>query len=223
MIAINRQADLWGAGGVWRYSGDWIHYFKANDTMLMEIPWHLKEALSPRERRAIAHSIAIFQLGESSDGRHFMAAGKAYVEASGDTHYQDALGRFIAEEHRHARDLGRFMRAHDIPLQQHRWTDNIFRCIRNVAGLEVCISVLVTAELIAKTYYLQARSGELVGGPVQVDLRATTDPIVRYNKASAAYLKAHKIAKFSTDPTIRAAVEVAYDAMVTAEALAYPA
>ena len=153
MIALNREADLWGKSGVWRYSGDWVHYFKANDTMLMEIPWHLNESLSPREQRSIAHSIAIFQLGESSDGQHFMAAGKAYVEASGDTHYQDALGRFIAEERRHSRDLGRFMRTHNIPLLQHQWTDNIFRCIRKVAGLEVCISVLVTAELVAKTYY----------------------------------------------------------------------
>ncbi|MDA1044091.1 MAG: hypothetical protein O3C57_02590 [Verrucomicrobia bacterium] len=153
MIAINRHEALWNAAGYWRYSGDWVHYFKANASVLMEIPWHLEETLGVKEKAAIGHSIAIFQLGESSDGEHFIAAGKEYVTASGDTHYEEALKRFIAEEHRHSRDLGHFMRTRDIPFLQHQWTDFVFRCIRKAAGLEVCISVLITAELVAKTYY----------------------------------------------------------------------
>lgn len=153
MIAKARMNDLWSASGYWRYSGDWIEYFRENKDALMTLPWDAEDALTAQEKKILSRSIAIFQLGESSEGDHFIAAGQSYVDRSADTHYTEALQMFINEEHRHSRDLGRFMRAHDIPFLTKQWTDNVFRCIRKIAGLEICISVLVTAELVAKTYY----------------------------------------------------------------------
>src|SRR5688572_22388445 len=89
-------------------SEEWLAYFRSNQTQLHPIPWDHDAMLIERERTDVAHSIRIFQLGESSEGRHFMKAAREYARSSGDTSYPDALRLFIAEEQRHARDLARF-------------------------------------------------------------------------------------------------------------------
>ena len=72
---------------------------------------------------------------------------------------------FIAEEQRHARDLGRFLTINGIPLVRTTITDRVFRRLRHlVGGLEMSIAVLITAEIIAKVYYaaLQEATGSAV-------------------------------------------------------------
>jgi hypothetical protein len=44
-----------------------------------------------------------------------------------------------------------------IPRIGHTWPDAVFRWLRHRAGLELSISVLVTAEIIAKVYYIALR------------------------------------------------------------------
>jgi hypothetical protein len=58
---------------------------------------------------------------------------------------------------------------------QRRWTDSVFRRLRNVIGtLEISISVLVTAEIIAKIYYAALREATN-----SVILRTICDQILR--------------------------------------------
>jgi hypothetical protein len=38
-------------------------------------------------------------------------------------------------------------------LKRHDWTDRVFRHIRRLAGFELYLCVLITAELIGSTYY----------------------------------------------------------------------
>src|SRR5262249_27083568 len=64
---------------------------------------------------------------------------------------------FIREEQRHARDLGSFLKLADIPLLERTRLDSIFRWLRRLAGLELCITVLVTAETVGKVYYQAIR------------------------------------------------------------------
>jgi hypothetical protein len=59
----------------------------------------------------------------------------------------------IAEEQHHAALLGAFMDQQGIPRKQADWTDHVFRRLRRLAGFELYLSVLVTAELIGKVYY----------------------------------------------------------------------
>ena len=60
----------------------------------------------------------------------------------------------IAEEHRHSAALARLMELNGIPQLAHGLSDRIFRRLRNLVGsLEISISVLVTAEIIAKVSY----------------------------------------------------------------------
>jgi hypothetical protein len=45
------------------------------------------------------------------------------------------------------------MQDHQIPLKSRDWTDGVFRRLRRLAGLELYLCVLVTAELIGNVYY----------------------------------------------------------------------
>jgi len=135
----------------------WCAYFQVNAASCPAIPWEQGVRLTPQEQAAIAASVQGFQLGESSEGRHLLRCAEAYAERTGDRAYVTAIRLFIGEEQRHARDLGRFLRLAGIPLLTRTWPDTVFRWLRHRAGLELSIGVLLTAEIIAKVYYLALR------------------------------------------------------------------
>jgi hypothetical protein len=151
----------------------WREYFAHNAQHLLDIPWDSTHRLAGAEREAIALSVQEFQLGESSEGRHLLARGRGYARRSGDEDYAPALAAFVAEEHRHARELARFMQLEGIDRVGHAWPDTVFRWLRHRAGLELSIVVLVTAEIIAKVYYAALR--DATGSPV---LRRLCDQIL---------------------------------------------
>jgi hypothetical protein len=137
-----------------RTTQDWIDHFRWNGSVAMRIPWHIGPDLTDADRAAIAHSIQIFQLGENSEGRHLMRYAKEWAARTGDTAYPEAIRMLIGEEQRHANVLGRFMEMNNIARLKHGSSDRIFWQARNFLGnLEISISVLVTAEIIAKIYY----------------------------------------------------------------------
>ena len=135
-------------------SREWVAHFAANMGALRPIPWEAGPELDPHELVAIAESIRKFQLGEKGEGSGLMRYARVHAERTGDADYVEAIRGLLAEEHRHSRDLGRFMALHGIPELQRTWTDDVFRRLRNLIGtLEISIAVLVTAEIIAKAYY----------------------------------------------------------------------
>jgi hypothetical protein len=140
-----------------RDSADWAEYFLRNRDHLLEQPWELGAEVTEAEVEAIASSVQEFQLGESSEGRHLISAARRYAIKAADPVYVEALRLFIAEEHRHARDLGRFLDLAGVSRAAHAWPDTVFRWLRRRAGLETSIVVLVTAEIIAKVYYAALR------------------------------------------------------------------
>jgi hypothetical protein len=158
-----------------RPTREWVDYFRHNRSHLLPIPWELGAELRDEERTAIASSIQAFQLGESSEGRNLMRYARAWAARSGDVDYVEAIGMLIAEEQRHARDLARFMELNGIRCIGRRWTDSVFRRLRNFVGtLEISIGVLVTAEMIAKVYYLALREASR-----STILRSLCDQILR--------------------------------------------
>lgn len=134
-------------------SSEWLEYFQFNRQHLLPIHWESSELINDIEKTNISSSIRSFQLGESSEGTNLLKAARAYAAVSGDTFYVEALKLFIAEEQRHAADLGRFMKLQGIALAKRHWTDSIFRKLRKLANLELAIVVLLTAEIIALVYY----------------------------------------------------------------------
>lgn len=154
-------------------SEQWREYYHRNAGCLMEIPWERGVSFSEAEKAAITSSVQEFQLGESSEAKHFQGLAKAYALRTGDEEYVFALRLFIGEEHRHARDLGRVLDLAGLGRIGHTWPDTVFRWLRHRAGLELSIAVLVTAEIIAKVYYAALR--EATGSVV---LRRLCDQIL---------------------------------------------
>jgi hypothetical protein len=134
-------------------SSDWVDYFQER---LLVDRWHCLGApdmLDRNEQGAVLESIRIFQLGESGEGKHFLKCAQQYAARTGDHNYLIALEYFLGEEHDHARQLGRLLDHHRVPRLTTNWTDHLFRWLRHRAGLELTISVLLTAEVIAQVYY----------------------------------------------------------------------
>src|SRR5271156_803126 len=134
-------------------TADWVRYFRANAESLLAVPWQRGAELTALEKADIAESVQIFQLGESSEGRHFLKCAQDYAARAGDPAYVEAIRLFIREEQRHARDLGRFLTAAAVPLLRRSWPDTVFRWLRHGVRLESSIMVVLVAEVIAMVYY----------------------------------------------------------------------
>jgi hypothetical protein len=137
----------------------WCEHFRENEERQLSIPWKEARPLSQAERRILLPSLQDFQLGESSEGRHGRARAAAYGERVGDPHYAEAIGLFFAEENRHAAYLARYLRLHAVEPIGRSWTDFVFRRVRRLMGLELLLTVLLTAELIGEVYYRAVRAG----------------------------------------------------------------
>jgi len=131
----------------------WHAYFESKVGAYDDLPWDCPRRLSDNERQTVQKSIQQFQLGEGAEGRRLLKRGAAWSAHSGDTHFVDVLSLFIKEEQRHSRQLLRFMEREGIPSLAEHWVDHVFRRIRVLAGLELELRVLVTAEVIAVPYY----------------------------------------------------------------------
>jgi len=135
-------------------SEEWAKYFTNNSASLISIPWERGAELNELEKRAITRSVQSFQLGESSEGHHLRKVASDWALASGDSAYCEALDLFIKEEQRHARELGKFLELNSVSLITKNGTDSLFRAVRHLAGLELSIMVLLTAEIVAQVYYV---------------------------------------------------------------------
>jgi hypothetical protein len=120
--------------------------------------------LTENERRTITPSIQQFQLGESSRGQRLLERGQKFGQMVNDPFFARALEVFLKEEQQHSRYLAAFLQSQSIPLAQKQWVDTVFRRLRGLAGLELSLTVLVTAELIAVPYYRALRGA--TGSPI---------------------------------------------------------
>lgn len=132
---------------------DWISYFKANDQQRLNIDFSKESPLTDSERKLITSSIQAFQKGEGSDGKHLMNTVEAYIQKHGAPEYREAMLLFIKEENWHSAYLKKFMDHHHINPARSSFLDKIFRKLRQSGGLRCEITILVTAEMIALTYY----------------------------------------------------------------------
>jgi hypothetical protein len=144
----------------------WRNHFLANERTDRALPWDNPYRLSGSERDAISHSVQQFQLGEGSHGTRLLRRGLKYSARARDPYFGRALHLFIKEEQRHSAQLLRFMEREGIPALSKHWVDSIFRHLRGLAGLELSLRVLVTAEIIAVPYY-------------RALVRATYSPLLR--------------------------------------------
>lgn len=131
----------------------WLNHFEYHEQHPSAVPPGLSDVLRPHERRLIARSIATFQFGEQSDGRHLMRAAQHFALARGVPALARIAELLIREERRHAAMLRVFMEEHGIARKSSDWTDRVFRFLRRLSGLELYLHVLISAELIGIVYY----------------------------------------------------------------------
>ena len=126
----------------------WLRYFDSRRGRELDAPL-AAPFVDRRGRETVARSLARFELGESGDGRRI----RALAAATGDPAYARAVELFVEEERQHARWLGLLRERFGAePLESH-WSDSAFVVLRHVGGLRREICVLLTAELIALSYY----------------------------------------------------------------------
>ena len=139
----------------------WLNHFEYHAEHPRRVPDGLSAVLKADERRLIADSIATFQLGEQSDGGTLLRAAQRFAQLHAAAALVRIIELFIREEQRHAALLRAFMEEHGIAVKQRDWTDRVFRRVRRLAGFELCVHVLIAAELIGNVYYraLEAATG----------------------------------------------------------------
>jgi tRNA isopentenyl-2-thiomethyl-A-37 hydroxylase MiaE len=131
----------------------WLNHFEYHAQHSRRVPEDVPDALSGKERVLIAKSIATFQLGEYSRGRTLLCAVRRFAQRHGAPELIRIMELFVREERRHADLLREFMTDHLLPVRNIVPTDLAFRAIRRLAGFELYLYVLVTAELIGNVFY----------------------------------------------------------------------
>lgn len=135
-------------------STKWHDYFKVNAEASREIPWAAGLGATPDEIADIADSLCGWQLGETSDGAHLLAAARKYAEAIGDPDFVDAIQAFIREEQRHGETLGRWLDLAGVPRATKDWGDTLFRWARYLlCSMEAWTTPVVLIETHALVYY----------------------------------------------------------------------
>src|SRR2546428_4179361 len=135
----------------------WYWHFLEKRDSPCALPWHDSYLLCAAERRLVARSIQQFQLGEWARGRGLVRRASSHSLFATDSRFLPVLELFIAEEQGHSSILGRFLDREGIPRLTSHWLDRVFRRLRKLAGLEVCATVLVTAEVLAIPFYQALR------------------------------------------------------------------
>lgn len=137
---------------------DWATHFADNDwSKATHLNWDSTPRLTKTELKMVAPSLKQFQLGENSEGRHLRGMAEAYSSARGVSHLGQATHFFIKEEQRHSQVLGRFLQREGLTLLERDPIDGAFRWLRKLAGLELSVTVLSTAECLSVPYYSAVR------------------------------------------------------------------
>ena len=137
---------------------DWATHFQTNDwTAAPDLDWESAPHLTADELHCVAQPLRQFQLGENSEGRNLKACAARFEAQHGISQLSDATRFFIQEEQRHSAILGRFLRREGVELLERDLVDGAFRWLRKLAGFELAVTVLSTAECIAVPYYSAVR------------------------------------------------------------------
>jgi hypothetical protein len=145
-------------------SRKWYAHFSLRSLTALHVSRCAARQLTERERRIITPSIQQFQLGEGARGQRLLERGQKFGRSVSDPLFAGTLELFIREEQQHSRYLAAFMESQRIPRLQRHWIDLVFRALRGLAGLELSLAVLVTAEIIAVPYYRALRAA--TGSPI---------------------------------------------------------
>jgi len=134
-------------------SNYWIGHFKANATQ-KRVDWTNGPSITKAEIDTILPSLQAWQLGETSEGKHLLAAATRYAQKIGDVAYIDAVKLFIKEEQKHGSNLGRYLDEIDQPRIKQNWGDTLFRKVRYLnTSMEIWTLAVIVVESAAQIFY----------------------------------------------------------------------
>jgi hypothetical protein len=134
-------------------SQQWINYFKHN-LQNKRIDWSVTPQLTDTERKNIVKAVQAWQLGETSDGAHLLAASKKYADKIGDDYYCEAVQLFIKGEQKHGNNLGRYLDLIGEKRITQNWGDTLFRKIRYFnTSMELWTITVIIVESTAQIFY----------------------------------------------------------------------
>jgi len=134
-------------------SNYWIGHFKAN-ALEKRVNWDLKPNITPEEICIILSALQAWQLGETSEGKHLIAASTKYAYAIGDLAYIDAVKLFIKEEQKHGNNLGLYLDRIGQPRVTKNWGDSLFRRVRYFnTNMEIWTLAVIVVESTAQIFY----------------------------------------------------------------------
>jgi hypothetical protein len=129
----------------------WLAYFEDNRNAKVALRFSTDIQIAESLRAPLIHSLQRFQIGETGEGTHL----KKYARTVGDSEYEQCIDLFIKEEQSHARILAEMIGALDGTLLNWHWTDVAFIALRRMFGLKTEVFILLIAEIIGKSFYLQ--------------------------------------------------------------------
>jgi hypothetical protein len=176
-------------------SAQWCRYFKRNGRCLRPIPWELGAEATSAELARIAPSLREWQLGETSDGAHLLAAAANYARRINDPVFIDAVRLFIREEQRHGENLGRFLDLAGVPRAGFDWGDWLFRSVRYfLPSMEVWATPVVMVETHALVYYnaLRRATSSRVLRTICRQILCDEVPHIRFQCERLAILHRHR-------------------------------
>ncbi|SMD38984.1 hypothetical protein SAMN04488029_3985 [Reichenbachiella faecimaris] len=131
----------------------WRNHFKHNLT-LNRVDWSQNPTLSSQEKDKIIYSLKAWQLGETSDGKHLLAAANKYSKNIKDKDYPYAVKLFIKEEQKHGRNLGNYIELIGEKKLKKDWGDTLFRKIRYFnTSMELWTISVIIVESAAQIFY----------------------------------------------------------------------
>ncbi len=134
-------------------SNYWIRHFKENATH-KRVNWNLMPAITPNEIASILPSLQAWQLGETSEGKHLIAASEKYAQKIADNNYVDAVRLFIKEEQKHGNNLGMYLDKIGKPRIRQDWGDTLFRKVRYFnTSMELWTLAVIVVESTAQIFY----------------------------------------------------------------------
>ena len=134
-------------------SAFWKYHFQHNLTV-QRVDWSTAPTLTDTERANILYSLKAWQLGETSDGRHLLAATHKYAAHIGDPDYVQAVELFIKEEQKHGGNLGRYIDAIGEQRTRSDWGDTLFRKVRYfTTSMELWTITVIIVESAAQVFY----------------------------------------------------------------------
>jgi hypothetical protein len=133
-------------------TAEWLDYFERNERRPSPDTPPTLTPLSPALQKPLVQALQVFQLGEAGGGSLTERARRSKDPALDDA-LKAAIGFYVREEGRHARELARLLKAMgETTIEKHE-ADWLFQRSRRLLGLRGKMAVIAVAEVVGSTFY----------------------------------------------------------------------